>query len=110
LKPANDISDDNESDPALEKPDAEPRDGFAAYQFYLLNNIRLPAEAVNRGMKGVVELSFLVGDNGRLSDFKIEKSLCHSCDKEAIRLIKDGPPWVLYNSDLPVRARISVTF
>ena len=110
VKPANDISDDSESDPSLEKPDAEPRDGFAAYQFYLLNNVRLPAEAANKGLKGVVELSFLVGDNGRLSDFKVEKSLCHSCDKEAIRLIKDGPPWILYNSDLPVRARISVVF
>ena len=109
-KPANEISDISEKDPDLEKPDVEPRDGFAAYQFYLLNNIRIPADAVNRGMKGVVELSFLVGDNGRLSDFKVEKSLCHSCDKEAIRLIKDGPPWVLYNSDLPVRARISVVF
>ena len=110
LKPANDISDDSESDPELEKPDAEPRDGFAAYQFYLLNNVRLPAEAANKGLKGVVELSFLVGDNGRLSDFKIEKSLCHTCDKEAIRLIKDGPPWILYNSDLPLRMRISVVF
>jgi TonB family protein len=98
------------SDPELEKPDAEPRDGFAAYQFYLLNNVRIPAEARERSIKGVVELSFLVGDNGRLSDFKIEKSLCHSCDKEAIRLIKDGPPWILYNSDLPVRSRITVIF
>lgn len=110
VKPTNDISHDSESDPDLEKPDAEPQDGFAAYQFYLLNNIRLPAEAGNRSMKGVVELSFLVGDNGRLSDFKVEKSLCHSCDKEAIRLIKDGPPWILYNSDKPVRVRISVVF
>jgi CarboxypepD_reg-like domain/Gram-negative bacterial TonB protein C-terminal len=110
VKTAKEISDDNERDPSLEKPDVEPRDGFAAYQFYLLNNVRLPAEAANKGLKGVVELSFLVGDNGRLSDFKIEKSLCHSCDKEAIRLIKDGPPWILYNSDLPVRARISVVF
>jgi TonB family protein len=110
LKPANEISDVGESDPSLEKPDAEPRDGFAAYQFYLLNNIRIPADAVNRRIKGEVELSFLVGDNGRLSDFKIEKSLCQSCDKEAIRLIKDGPPWVLYNSDLPLRVRISVVF
>lgn len=110
LKPANEVSDAGESDPSLEKPDAEPRDGFAAYQFYLLNNIRMPADAVSRRIKGVVELSFLVGDNGRLSDFKVEKSLCQSCDKEAIRLIKDGPPWILYNSDLPVRARISVVF
>lgn len=110
VKTANDLSEERESDPDLENPDAEPRDGFAAYQFYLLNNVRPPVEAGNRGIRGVVELSFLVGNNGRLSDFKIEKSLCNSCDKEAIRLIKDGPPWILYNSDIPIRSRISVVF
>jgi TonB family protein len=94
----------------LEKPDAEPRDGFAAYQFYLLNNVRIPAEAKNNGIKGSVDLSFLVNDNGRLSDFKIERSLGPAFDKEAIRLIREGPPWVLYNSETGFRVKITVTF
>jgi TonB family protein len=94
----------------LEKPDAEPRDGFAAYQFYLLNNVRIPAEAKNSGIKGSVDVSFLVNDNGRLTDFKIERSLSPSFDKEAIRLIREGPPWVLYNSETGIRAKITVTF
>jgi TonB family protein len=94
----------------LEKPDAEPRDGFAAYQFYLLNNVRIPAEAKNTGIKGSVDVSFVVNDNGRLSDFKIERSLSPSFDKEAIRLIREGPPWVLYNSETGIRAKITVTF
>ena len=94
----------------LEKPDAEPRDGFAAYQFYLLNNVRIPAEAKNSGIKGSVDLSFLVNDNGRLSDFKIERSLGPAFDKEAIRLVREGPPWVLYNSETGIRAKITVTF
>ena len=98
------------SDEDLEKPDAEPRDGFAAYQFYLLNNVRFPAEAKNSGIKGSVDVSFLVNDNSRLSDFKIERSLGPACDKEAIRLIRDGPPWVLYNSETGIRAKITVTF
>jgi TonB family protein len=94
----------------LEKPDVEPRDGFGAYQFYLLNNIRIPTEARNNRINGEVELSFLVNENGRLSDFKIERSLCQSCDKEAIRLIKEGPPWILYNSDAPMRTRVTIVF
>jgi len=98
------------SDEDLEKPDAEPRDGFAAYQFYLLNNVRFPAEAKNSGIKGSVDVSFLVNDNSRLSDFKIERSLGPAYDKEAIRLIRDGPPWVLYNSETGIRAKITVTF
>jgi TonB family protein len=94
----------------LEKPDAEPRDGFASYQFYLLNNVRIPAEAKNSGMKGSVDVSFIVNDNGRLSDFKIERSLGTAFDKEAIRLIREGPPWVLYNSETGIRVKITVTF
>lgn len=94
----------------LEKPDAEPRDGFAAYQFYLLNNVRIPAEAKNSGIKGSVDVSFLVNDNGRLTDFKIERSLGPAFDKEAIRLVREGPTWVLYNSETGIRAKITVTF
>jgi TonB family protein len=94
----------------LEKPDAEPRDGFAAYQFYLLNNVRFPAEAKNNGQTGSVDVSFLVNENSRLSDFKIERSLGPSYDKEAIRLIREGPPWILYNSVTGIRAKITVTF
>ncbi|MGL6268191.1 MAG: carboxypeptidase-like regulatory domain-containing protein, partial [Chitinophagaceae bacterium] len=59
-----------ESAEDMEKPDAEPRDGFAAYQFYLLNNVRIPADAKNSSIKGSVDVSFLVNDNSRLSDFK----------------------------------------
>ena len=48
----------NKSSEDLEKPDAEPRDGFAAYQFYLLNNVRIPADAKNNGLKGSVDTFF----------------------------------------------------
>ncbi len=94
----------------LEKPDAEPRDGLAAYQFYLLNNVRIPADTKNNGLKGSVDISFLVNENSRLSDFKIERSLGPAYDKEAIRLIREGPPWVLYNSKTGIRVKITVTF
>jgi TonB family protein len=94
----------------LEKPDAEPRDGFAAYQLYLLNNVRIPAESKNRGINGNVDVSFMVNKNGRLSDFRIEWSLDPAFDKEAIRLIREGPPWVLYNSETGIRTKITVTF
>jgi TonB family protein len=94
----------------LEKPDAEPRDGISAYQFYLLNNVRIPSDAKNNGIKGSVDLSFIVNDKSRLSDFKIERSLGPAYDKEAIRLIREGPPWVLYNSETGIRVKITVTF
>ena len=44
-------------------------------------------------MTGVVEVSFEVDEMGNPVNIKVEKSLCDSCDKEAIRLVKDGPKW-----------------
>ena len=38
-------------------------------------------------------LSFDVDDNGIPRNIRVEKSLCASCDEEAIRLLKEGPKW-----------------
>lgn len=99
-------SDDAESD----QPEAEPRDGLGSYQIYLLNNVRVPVETGNARIYGFVEISFLVDRSGKLSEFRVEKGLCPACDKEAIRLVKEGPPWVLYNSEFPIRTRVRVVF
>ena len=91
-------------------PEAEPRDGWAAYTLYLLNNLRMPQDAYLQKLHGTVYLSFQVDAYGRLSDFRVEKSLSPTCDREAIRLVREGPPWDLYNSDRPLRARVTVVF
>lgn len=76
----------------LEEP--EPADGWTYYDNYLLNNLNLPQEFKSKPtMSGEVLVSFEVNRNGEPVNFKVEKSLCKSCDKEAIRLIKDGPKW-----------------
>ncbi|HZI54947.1 MAG TPA: TonB family protein, partial [Chitinophagaceae bacterium] len=46
-----------------------------------------------RQTSGTVELSFEVDKNGVPYNIKVKKSLCETCDKEAIRLIKEGPKW-----------------
>ena len=46
-------------------------------------------------MKGEVVVSFDVDRSSRLSGFKVENSLSTNYDNEAIRLIKEGPPWKL---------------
>ncbi len=40
-----------------------------------------------------VQVSFEVDKNGEPTNIKVEKSLCAKCDKEAIRLVKEGPKW-----------------
>jgi hypothetical protein len=74
---------------------AVPEIGWIEYEKYLETNKKPPA--ANPLMKGEVVVSFQVKRPAVLSDFKIEKSLSSEYDKEAIRLIREGPSWKLLN-------------
>lgn len=72
---------------------AEPVAGWDKYQAYLHDSLVMPEDAKEKNIHGEVELSFDVKSNGKISRIKIIKPLFESCDKEAIRLIKNGPEW-----------------
>jgi len=92
-------------------PFAEPSDGWSLYEIYIKNNLRMPRVTQTTNYKGVVTVSFLVNtETGKLSDFRIEKSLDIIYDKEAIRVIKDGPVWDVYNSPTNLRTSYTIIF
>ena len=98
----------DENDDAI--PEAEPADGWGSYDIYLVNNTRLPgaAQTVSRGF---VDLEFTVDKYGRLSDFKIIHSTCLQCNKEAIRVVKEGPQWKLSEGgDTPAKVALTIQF
>ncbi len=98
----------SDSDRLADKEDgpwATPRDGWANYDIYLLNNTRQKNE-----LKGSVELSFMLTPTGSMYDFRVAYATCAGCEREAIRLIKDGPPWQLHNSTAPYRVSLSIRF
>lgn len=68
-----------------------PEMGMPAYEKYLQENIRRPQGTGRHS--GTVELTFLVHTDGTLADFVVVTGLCTACDLEAIRLVKEGPPW-----------------
>ncbi|RYZ26954.1 MAG: hypothetical protein EOP49_42835, partial [Sphingobacteriales bacterium] len=74
--------------------ETEPADGWNNYDTYLANNLNPPEQYKNKQAGGgEVELSFEVNQLGEPINIKVVKSLCEVCDKEAIRLLKDGPKW-----------------
>ncbi len=92
-------------------PYAEPTDGWLLYETYIKNNLRLPQVPQTTPYKGMVTVSFLADPaTGKLSDFNIDKSLDPLYDREAIRVLKNGPKWEVYNSDKKVRAYYSIRF
>jgi TonB family protein len=72
------------------QPTVSPDD----YLEYLQKNLKKSKQAIDNQIVGNVTVEFKVNKEGKLSDFKIIKSLGYGCDEEAIRVIKDGPSWM----------------
>lgn len=61
---------------------------------FLMRNIRYPQEARERRQKGMVYVSFMVNEDGSISDIRIEQGVCQSIDDEAMRIVSLMPKWV----------------
>ncbi|MEM6522657.1 MAG: TonB family protein [Bacteroidota bacterium] len=77
----------------LVQNDARPTVGMIQYEQYLRENLVNPKEAKDNRIKGRVFVQFIVEKDGTLSNWKIIRGLGYGCDKEAIRLLKEGPAW-----------------
>lgn len=73
----------------------EPVIGMKKYQKYLKKKLIRPTDETCNQVKGKVVLTFLVDQRARPFGIMIKKGLCESADKEAIRLIQEGPDWTL---------------
>lgn len=91
-----------------ENPNAEPVDGWGNYATYLINNTQVPQR--NAGSQGLVDLVFTVAKNGSVSNFSIKHSTCPTCNKEAIRVVKEGPGWRITNNDNTVQVALTIAF
>ena len=60
---------------------------------YFKKNLVYPVDAKSKKISGVVSVSFVIEENGRLTNIRISKKVYPSIDKEAIRLIKGMPMW-----------------
>lgn len=72
----------------------EPAKGWSNFNDYIAQNLKLPDDLGARpSSNGEVRLSFDVNDKGEPVNIKVERSLCGECDREAIRLLQEGPKW-----------------
>lgn len=71
----------------------EPLIGEKAYRSYLKKNRIRPLDKNGKRVKGRVVVEFRVGAGGRPEDLTIKKSLDDAADREALRLIQEGPGW-----------------
>ena len=84
--------------------DAVPKPGWAAFDQYITANKKMALDDTVKN--GEVVLSFRVRGKGKPENITVEKSLSAFYDKEAIRLLGEGPSWKLLKSG---KAKVSVT-
>lgn len=60
---------------------------------YISKNLRYPDSAQKNGIQGMVAVSFIVNEDGTLSNVRAVRGIGSGCDEEAIRVIKSMPPW-----------------
>ncbi len=67
--------------------------GLQAFNLYVLKNKKLSAANASKYGGGSVVLLFDVIGGGKPVNIKVSQSLCPECDREAIRLLQQGPKW-----------------
>ena len=67
-----------------------PVSGMLKYKDYVEKNKRTP---LNPRETGTVKVLFMAGTDGSVWDFAILQSVSPFCDREAIRLIREGEKW-----------------
>jgi TonB family protein len=74
---------------------ATPNGGWQSFRHYLRDQIRYPIQAFEDSIEGEVLLEFSINQEGRPIQIVVTNSLGYGCDKEAIRLLQNGPAWSL---------------
>lgn len=83
----------------------QPSIGRKAFRRYLKENLVYPSDKECARAKGKVILTFRVDKDGRPESISVKKGLCASADKEAIRLIEEGPDWTIGDESVEVSIR-----
>ncbi|MCE6988692.1 M56 family metallopeptidase [Dyadobacter sp. CY323] len=60
---------------------------------FMATKIRYPSAAVKANISGRVFLSFIVTDDGNISEVEVLKGIGYGCDDEAVRVLKMFPKW-----------------
>lgn len=78
----------------VEQPPAFPG-GDKALAAYLSRNIRYPQQATEKGTKGTVFVSYIVTEDGSVTDVKtVGEKKGNGLEEEAIRVVKAMPKWI----------------
>ena len=87
--------------------------GRSALIRYIHSNLKYPSVAQKQRIKGNVVCSFIINEDGSVSDVKLEKSVYIFLDDEALRVLRTMPKWKPGKKDgksIKVKCYVPVVF
>jgi len=76
---------------------------------YLGKNIKYPDEAKQKGIEGIVFVTFVIEKDGSVTNVKILRGIGAGCDEEAYRVVETMPNWTPgYQDGKPVRVSFAL--
>jgi periplasmic protein TonB len=60
---------------------------------YLQDNLVYPLTAKENGITGTVTISFVIDEDGSVTNAKVEKGIGGGCDQEALRIVREMRKW-----------------
>lgn len=67
--------------------------GLDAFKMDIIATVKYPKEAKEKGISGKVYVTFVVNEQGKVSDAKIARGVDPLLDKEALRVITELKTW-----------------
>lgn len=92
---------------------AEPVDGYTKLYEYFNHELIYPEAAVKDSIQGILTVSFIISRDGSVTNIQFTNTLGKPFEEEAIRLIKNMPPWkpATVNGDpVPSKMTLPLTF
>lgn len=86
-------ADDTPVNFADEMPRFMGKDGAKGFMEYIAKNLRYPQEAIDNGITGRVNISFVVDKQGKVIQIRITRGVHPLLDTEALRVIATSPEW-----------------
>lgn len=71
----------------------EPPGGMAAFRKWISETYIYPQGAIDQGVKGTIQVSFVVEKDGSLTDVKVLRDLSYGTGQAAINLLKKARKW-----------------
>lgn len=87
---------------------AVPVDGIESFERYIHRSLVYPQDARKNKEQGEIVLTFLINGEGRPYQIRAIKGFSRSCNREAIRLLAEGPAWIY--TGIAQQASVTIQF